>query len=187
MANCYEGNESRELIQAGRMADLPNSGTRGQVHMHYTHVAAITLLLAFAGSAAVDAAENETVGQFLISMPVHSVDPVIDYCSESVPEIKDELLKERAGLIEKLTEAARPLMEKFKDDPEFNAPVQEAMRKGVAKAHSDALNIFKQRDPEVTCRTGLENMQNATVDSLCKVVEDTYQKFRNAGQVNSSE
>lgn len=155
--------------------------------MHYIHVAATTLLLAYAGSTGVHAAENETVGQFLISLPVHSVDPVIDYCSESVPEIKDELLKERAGLIDKLTEAARPLMVKFKDDHEFNAPVQEAMRQEVAKAHSDALNIFKGRDPEVTCRTALENMQNATVDGLRQVVEDTYRKFRNAGQVNRSE
>lgn len=148
---------------------------------------AAALLFALIGYASADTAEIETVGQFLVSMPARSLDPVIDYCSEKVPEIKNDLLKERAGFIDKLTEAGKPLREELKNDPEFNAPVQESMRQEIAKANSYALSIFKQQDPGITCRTGLANIQNATVEGLRKVVEDTYQKYRGAGQAKSSE
>lgn len=145
------------------------------------------LLLALADSVSADPVETETVGQFLISMPGRSVDPIIEYCSANVPEIKDDLLNERGAFIDKLTEAGKSLKEKLENDPEFNSPVQESMRQEIARANSYALSIFRQRDPDVACRTGLENMQNATVEDLRKVIEDTYQKFRGAGQAKNAE
>ena len=155
--------------------------------MRRISITSTALLFALVGSASAETAETETVGQSLVSMPARTLAPIIDHCSENVPEIKNDLLKERAGFIDKLTEAGKLLMEKLKNDPEFNAPVQESMRQEIAKANSYALSIFKQQDPGITCRTGLENIQNATVDGLRKVVEDTYQKFRGAGQVKNSE
>jgi hypothetical protein len=155
--------------------------------MRHITVAAAALLFALTGYASADTSEVETVGKFLLSMPARSMDSVIDHCSENVPEIKDDLLKERAGLIYKFTEAGKPLMEALKSDPEFNAPVQESMRQEMARADSYAFGIFKQQDPNVVCRRALTNIQNATVEELRKVVEDTYRKYRDAGKVDSSE
>jgi hypothetical protein len=64
--------------------------------MHCIHFAATTLLLAFAGSAAVDAAENETVGQFLISMPVRSVAPD---CGHSAGRRRDVVSTQSGHLV----------------------------------------------------------------------------------------
>ncbi len=155
--------------------------------MHRTSIIATALLFAFFGIASADVAETETAGQFLLSIPARSIDPIIDHCSESVPEIKNDLLAERAGFIEKLNEAGKPLMEELKHDPEFNAPVQERLRQEIATANSYALNIFKQQDPVITCRVALQNIKNATAENLRKVVEDTYQKFRSSGQAEGSE
>jgi hypothetical protein len=81
----------------------------------------------------------------------------------------------------------RTLLERLKSDPEFNAPVQASMREEMDKINSYALSIFEQQDPGVICRRALEKMQNASVDELRKVVEDTYQKYRDAGQATKSE
>jgi hypothetical protein len=143
-------------------------------------ISAAALLFALTGSASAATGKTETVGQFLISTPVSLVDPVIDYCSEKVPEIRKDLLEERAGLIDKLNEAGKPLMDKLRNDPEFNAPIEESMRQNIAGAHARGLSILKQQDPNTTCRTILANIQNATVDGLREVIEDTYQKFRDA-------
>jgi vacuolar-type H+-ATPase subunit E/Vma4 len=111
---------------------------------------------------------------------------VIEHCAENAPELKNDLLNERPAFIEKLTEAGRPLLEKLKGDPEFNAPVQASMREDMDKINSYGLSIFKQQDAGVVCRRALEKMQNATVDELRKGVEDTYQKYREAGQKTKS-
>jgi hypothetical protein len=150
---------------------------------------AAALLFVLTGSASAETGETETVGQFIISMSVRTVDPVIDYCSEKVPEMRNDLLEERAGLIDKLAEAGKPLMERFKNDPEFNAPVEESFRQKVVDVHTHALSILKQHDPDpnTTCRTILANIQNANVDILRKVIEDTYQKFRDAAPAQESE
>lgn len=146
--------------------------------MRRASIFATALLLASAGFASAETAKTETVGQFLLSLPASSVAPVVEYCSESVPEISDDLLREMAGFIEKLTEAGKPLMEELKNDPGFNEPVQESFRQRIETTHLYAMNIFKQQDPGITCRTALENIENATVGDLQKVVEETYQKFR---------
>ncbi len=146
--------------------------------MRRTSIVATALIFASAGVASAQTAKTETVGQFLLSLPASSVGPVVDHCSESVPEIRDDLLKEMAGFIEKLTEAGKPLMEELKNDPDFNEPVQESFRQEIERTNSYALNIFKQQDPGITCRTALKNIENATVGDLQKMVEDTYRKLR---------
>lgn len=139
-------------------------------------------------SASAEVAKPETVGMFLLSIPARSLlDPIIEHCSEHVPELKNDLLKERAAFIDKLTEAGKPLMAQLGNDPEFNAPVQEAMRDEIAKINSRALDMFKQQDPTITCRTGLTNIQNATVEGLRDVVEETYRRYRDAGQAKNPE
>lgn len=155
--------------------------------MHPVFLTVVIWPLAFIGSASDDTRQTDTVGKFLLSMPALSVGPVIDYCSESVPEIKDDLWRERAGFIEKLTEAEKSIVERLRDDPEFNAPVRESMRQAMAEVDANVLNIFQQQDADITCRTALMNIQNATVDELRKVLEDTYQKFRSAGQARNAE
>lgn len=148
-------------------------------------IAATALLFALAGSASADAVEIEIVGEFLLSMPARSLDLVIDHCSENVPEIKNDLLKERAGFIDKLTEAGKPLRDKLRNDPEFNAPLEESLRQQVVNATSHGLGILKQQNPDTTCRTILANIQSATVDALRKVVEDDYQNYLGAAQVTN--
>ena len=164
----------------------PSMAARGRFGMRCIFIT-VALLFAWLGSASAETVEIETVGQFLLSMPARSLDPIIDHCSENVPEIKNDLLNEKAGFIDKLTEAGKPLRDKLKDDPKFNAPVEESMRQEVANATSHALSILKQQDPDMTCRTILANIQGATADTLRKSVEDTYQKFRGAAQIKSSE
>lgn len=143
-------------------------------------------LFALAGTASAETGESETAGRFLMSIPVRGMDPVIDYCSESVPEIRNDLLEEKSVFADKFTEAMKPLMDKFKDDPEFNAPVEERMRQGIADVNAHGLSIIKQQDADTTCRKILANIQSATVDGLRKVIEDTYQKFRAATPVQES-
>lgn len=155
--------------------------------MRCTCAASAALLFALIGSPPVSAKEVETAGQFLLSIPARTLDPVIVHCAENVPELREDLLNERPGFFEKLTEAGRPLLERLKSDPEFNAPVQASMREEIDKINSYGLSIFRQQDPGIICRRALEKMQNATVDELRKVVEDTYQKYRDAGQVRKSE
>lgn len=150
--------------------------------MHRVFVTATALVFALSGYASADTPEVETVGEFLLSVPARSVDPIIAHCSETVPGIKDELLKERAGFIHKLTEAAQPLTEVLKSDPAFNAPVQESMREEMARVDEYGLSTFKQEDPDVVCRTALANIRNATVDELRAVVLDTYRIYRGAGE-----
>ncbi|MBL8263963.1 MAG: hypothetical protein JNM58_16235 [Xanthomonadaceae bacterium] len=150
---------------------------------------AAALLFVLTGFASAETGETETVGQFLISIPARTVDPVIDYCSEKVPEIRNDLLEERAGLIDKLAEAGKPLMERLKNDPEFNAPVEESFRQKITDVHTHGLSILRQHDPDpnTTCRTILTNIQNANVDTLRKVIEDTYQKFRDTAPAQESQ
>ena len=154
--------------------------------MRCAYAVPAALLFALTGSPPVGAEEVETVGHFLFSMPASTLDPAFAYCAEQVPEVKEELLKEKAGFIEKLTEAGRPLLERLSSDPEFNMPVPESMREEIAKANSQALSMFKQQDPGTTCRRALERIRNATVDELRKVVEDTYRNYRDAGQARKS-
>lgn len=153
--------------------------------MRRISMAAIALLLFWTDFARANPGESETVGQFLVALPARSVIEVIDYCSENVPELKDDLLEERAGFIKKLSEAERPLLERLKDDPELNAPVQDSMRQEIAESQLRAMNIFKQQDPGVICRNSLENIRNATVDELRKVVEDNFQSVRGVAQVKN--
>lgn len=145
------------------------------------------LLLALTGPPSADAREVDPVGHFLFSTPASTLDPAFAYCAEHVPEVKDELLKEKAGFIEKLTEAGRPLLERLSSDPEFNMPVPESMREEIAKTNAQALSKFMQQDPELTCRRALDRMRNVTVEDLRRLVEDTYQTYRDAGQVRKSE
>ncbi|UOV04879.1 hypothetical protein MUU75_17660 [Pseudoxanthomonas mexicana] len=121
--------------------------------------------------------EPETVGRYLLSMPARTLDPIIEHCSQKLPELREALLKERAGFIVKLGEASKPILMQLKDDPEFNAPVQDEMRQRVQTFNEDALGKFKQYDPAVTCPTGLANIQGATIDSLSQVVQDTYRSY----------
>lgn len=155
--------------------------------MHPVFLTVVAWPLAFIGSAPDDTRQTDTVGSFLLSMPAFSVGPVIDYCSESVPEIKEDLWRQRAGFIEKLTEAEESVTQRLRNDPEFNAPVQESMRQEMAEVNANALNLFQQQDADITCRTALMNIQNATVDDLRKVLEDTYRTFRSAGQAGNAE
>lgn len=147
------------------------------MHLVQVAVAATALLAALISSASAEAEESETVGRFLLSMPARSLDPIIEHCSESVPEIRDDLMEERAEFIDKLNDAARPLMARLKDDSEFNSPVEDVMRQRVLNFTISALGKFKQQDPNVTCRTVLANIEGATVDDLSKVVEDTYRDY----------
>ena len=124
--------------------------------------------------------EPETIGRYLLSMPARTLDPIIEHCSQKRLELRAALMKERAGFFVKLGEANKPLMTQLNDDPEFNAPIEESMRQNIADAHARGLSTLKQQDPNTTCRMILANIQNATVDGLREVIEDTYQKFRDA-------
>ena len=121
--------------------------------------------------------EPETVGRYLLSMPARTLDPIIEHCSQKLPELRESLMKERAGFVVKLSEANKPLMEQLNDDPEFNAPMQEAIQQRVQTFNDDALGKFKQYDPAVVCPTVLENIQGATIDKLAQVVQDTYRAY----------
>ena len=121
--------------------------------------------------------ETETVGRYLLSMPARTLDPIIEHCSQKRLELRAALMKERAGFFVKLGEANKPLMTQLNDDPEFNAPVQEAIRQRVQTFNEGALGKFKQYDPAVVCPTVLENIQGATIDKLTQVVQDTYQAY----------
>ena len=145
------------------------------------------LVLALTGTASADTGETETTGQFLMSIPMRSMDTVIDYCSENAPAIRNDLLGERAGFLEKFTEAMKPMMDRFKDDPEFNAPVEERMRQDIADINARGLSILKQQDADTACRRVLANIQNATADDIRKAAEDAYQKFREAAAAQESQ
>lgn len=121
--------------------------------------------------------EPETIGRYLLSMPARTLDPIIEHCSQKRLELRAALMKERAGFFVKLGEANKPLMTQLNDDPEFNAPVQEAIRQRVQTFNEGALGKFKQYDPAVVCPTVLENIQGATIDKLTQVVQDTYQAY----------
>ncbi|MBD9436437.1 hypothetical protein IB223_10080 [Pseudoxanthomonas sp. PXM03] len=121
--------------------------------------------------------EPETVGRYLLSMPARTLDPIIEHCSHKLPELRESLMKERAGFVVKLSEANKPLMEQLNDDPEFNTPMQEAIQQRVQTFNDGALGKFKQFDPAVVCPTVLENIQGATIDKLTQVVQDTYRAY----------
>lgn len=121
--------------------------------------------------------EPETVGRYLLSMPARTLDPIIEHCSQKLPELREALMKERAEFVVKLSEANKPLVAQLNDDPEFNAPVQEAIRQRVETFNDGALGKFKQYEPGVVCPTVLENIQGATIDKLTQVVQDTYQAY----------
>lgn len=156
--------------------------------MRCMSTAAVALtMIALSGSALAGAAEVETFGQFLVSMPSRMTDPIIDHCAENVPEIRGDLLEERAVFVVKLAEAGKPLMERFKNDAEFNAPVEESIRQKVLDDASRAVDMLKQQDPNVTCRTVLGNIQGATVDALRKVSEDNYRYLLGVAGVKNAE
>lgn len=155
--------------------------------MRCTHATAAALLLLSIGFASADAAQMETTGEFLLSIPARTVDPVIAHCSENVPELKDDLQKERASFIDKLTEAGRPLMEKLRNDPAFNAPVDEKLRQDMQNVNAHGLSMFKQQDPGPTCRRVLAKIQGATVEELRKAVEDTYQGYMDSAKAKNQE
>lgn len=138
---------------------------------------AIALLLALTSPASAEDRESETLGHFLLSMPARTLDPIIEHCSQKLPELTEPLMKERAGFVVKLSEANKPLMEQLNDDPEFNAPVQEAIRQRVQTFNDGALGKFKQYDPADVCPTVLENIQGATIEKLAQVVQDTYRAY----------
>jgi len=155
--------------------------------MRCTHATAAALLLVSAGLAPADAAQTETTGEFLLSIPALTVDPVIAHCAENVPELKDELQIERANFIAKLTEAGRPLMEKLSNDPAFTAPVDEKLRQDMLNVNAHGLSMFKQQDPGPTCRRVLAKIQGATVEELRKAVEGTYQGYLDTAKAKKPE
>lgn len=155
--------------------------------MRCAHATAAALLLVSTGLASSDAAQIETTGEFLLSIPARTVDPVIAHCSESVPELKDDLENERASFIGKLTAAGKPLMEKLSNDPGFNAPVDEKLRQDMQNVNAHGLSMFKQQDPGPSCRRLLAKIQGATVEELRKVVEDTYQGYLDTAKAKKAE
>jgi hypothetical protein len=148
--------------------------------MSYVCAAFAPLLLAIALSGSAQTNGNETVGRFLVSLPLRHMDPVIDYCGENDPEMKSDLLKERAGFFERMTAAGISLEERHKNDPEFNAPADEWFRREVTEAHLHGLTLLKQQDPDVICPNILANMRDGTVDEIRNVLGDTYEKYRPA-------
>jgi hypothetical protein len=76
------------------------------MHRIQTGVTATTLLVALIGAVSAEAERPETLGRFLLSMPARTLDPMIEHCSESVPGLREALMKERAEFVAGSTKQA---------------------------------------------------------------------------------
>lgn len=154
--------------------------------MRYISRVAAAILLALAGSGSAETNEEESIGLFLVSLPVRNLDSVIDFCGEKIPELKDDLLGVRTGFFGRLADAGKLVIETHKDDPEFNAPLEDSLREEITNSHVQGLTLLKQQDPRVICPNVLENMKHGTVDELRGVLEETFDKFSPARNVVGS-
>ena len=117
---------------------------------------------------------SRTVEEFLVKVLDDAVGPLVAYCTDAVPDMKESLAKEYARVTAYFPQAAREVRKKSRLSKRTRMRPSPEVWESMQDAVERTLDSAKKQDPNTYCSSLLERLSAATLSSTTETLQRAF-------------